>query len=64
LRNFMRDTANQVVLGTFVATLVYWLLVLRARERALSYRPGHPSRADSRIAPTQRAACRFERAWL
>ena len=30
LRNFMRDTANQLVLGTFVATLLYCILVLRA----------------------------------
>jgi uncharacterized membrane protein len=29
LRNFMRDTVNQVVLGTFVATFVYCLMVLR-----------------------------------
>ncbi len=29
LRNFMRDTGNQVVLGTFVATFVYGVLVLR-----------------------------------
>lgn len=29
LRNFMRDTGNQVVLGTFVATHVYCLLALR-----------------------------------
>ena len=29
LRNFMSDTGNQVVLGTFVATFVYCLLVLR-----------------------------------
>jgi uncharacterized membrane protein len=29
LRNFMRDASNQVVLGTFVATFVYCLLVLR-----------------------------------
>ncbi len=29
LRNFMSDTANQVVLGTFVATFLYCLLVLR-----------------------------------
>lgn len=34
LRNFMRDTANQVVLGTFVATFVYSLLVLRTIRRA------------------------------
>ncbi len=29
LRNFMRDTSNQVVLGTFVATFLYCLLILR-----------------------------------
>jgi uncharacterized membrane protein len=29
LRNFMRDTGNQIVLGTFIATFVYCLLVLR-----------------------------------
>jgi len=29
LINFMRDTGNQVVLGTFIATFVYSLLVLR-----------------------------------
>lgn len=29
LRNFMRDTSNQVVLGTFIATFLYCLLVLR-----------------------------------
>ena len=34
LRNFMRNTANQVVLGTFVATFVYCLLVLRTIRRA------------------------------
>ena len=34
LRNFMRDTVNQVVLGTFVATFVYCLLVLRTIRRA------------------------------
>lgn len=34
LRSFMRDTANQVVLGTFVATFVYCLLVLRTIRRA------------------------------
>ena len=34
LRNFMRDTANQFVLGTFVATFVYCLLVLRTIRRA------------------------------
>jgi uncharacterized membrane protein len=30
LRNFMQDTGNQVVLGTFTATFIYCLLVLRA----------------------------------
>ncbi len=30
LRNFMRDPGNQVVLGTFLATFTYCLLVLRA----------------------------------
>lgn len=29
LRNFMRDTGNQVVLGTFTSTFLYCLLVLR-----------------------------------
>ncbi len=34
LRNFMRDTTNQLVLGTFVATFIYSLLVLRTIRRA------------------------------
>lgn len=29
LRNFMRDTGNQVVLGVFLATFIYCLMVLR-----------------------------------
>nr|WP_199197626.1 DUF2254 domain-containing protein [Chroococcidiopsis sp. CCALA 051] len=29
LRNFMQDTGNQVVLGTFIATFIYCLLILR-----------------------------------
>ena len=29
LRNFMRDTGNQVVLGTFIGTFIYCLIVLR-----------------------------------
>ena len=29
LRNFMRDTGNQIVLGTFISTFIYCLLVLR-----------------------------------
>ncbi|MCK7593101.1 DUF2254 domain-containing protein [Pseudomarimonas salicorniae] len=33
LRNFMRNTVNQVVLGTFVATFMYCLLVLRTIRR-------------------------------
>ena len=34
LRNFMRDTMTQLVLGTFVATFLYCLLVLRTIRRA------------------------------
>ncbi len=34
LRNFMRDTPNKVVLGTFIATFLYCLLVLRTIRRA------------------------------
>lgn len=34
LRNFMRDAINQVVLGTFLATFLYCLLVLRTVRRA------------------------------
>lgn len=30
LRNFIRDTGNQLVLGTFLATYIYCLIVLRA----------------------------------
>lgn len=30
LRNFMKDPGNQIVLGTFIATYVYCLVVLRA----------------------------------
>jgi len=33
LRNFMRDTKTQMVLGTFVATFLYCLLVLRTIRR-------------------------------
>jgi uncharacterized membrane protein len=33
LRNFMRDTTNQLVIGTFVSTFLYCLLVLRAIRR-------------------------------
>lgn len=33
LRNFMRDTANQLVLGTFIFTFLYCLLVLRTIRR-------------------------------
>jgi uncharacterized membrane protein len=32
LGNFMKDTVNQVVLGTFIATFIYCLLVLRSVE--------------------------------
>jgi uncharacterized membrane protein len=34
LRTFMRDTSTQVVLGTFIATFVYCLLVLRTIRHA------------------------------
>ena len=34
LRNFMRDTTTQTVLGTFVATFLYCLIVLRTIRRA------------------------------
>jgi uncharacterized membrane protein len=33
LRNFMSDTVNQLVLGTFIATFIYCLLVLRTIRR-------------------------------
>lgn len=33
LRNFMRDTPTQIVLGTFVSTFLYCLLVLRTIRR-------------------------------
>jgi uncharacterized membrane protein len=33
LRNFMRDGTNQLVLGTFIATFLYCLLVLRTIRR-------------------------------
>jgi uncharacterized membrane protein len=29
LRNFMRDTGNQIVLGTFIATFLYCIMILR-----------------------------------
>jgi uncharacterized membrane protein len=29
VRNFIRDTGNQIVLGTFIATFIYCLLILR-----------------------------------
>jgi uncharacterized membrane protein len=34
LRNFMRDTGNQIVLGTFVSTFIYCLMVLRTIRSA------------------------------
>lgn len=33
LRNFMSDTVNQLVLGTFIATFIYCLLVMRTIRR-------------------------------
>lgn len=41
LSNFMRDRGNQFVLGTFIATFIYCLLVLRTIE----------NEADSRFIP-------------
>ncbi len=38
LRNFIRDTGNQFVLGTFVSTFVYCLLVLRAIRSSVEAR--------------------------
>lgn len=32
LRNFMKDKANQLVIGTFISTFIYCLLVLRSVE--------------------------------
>lgn len=40
LRNFIRDTGNQIVLGTFVSTFVYCLLVLRAIRSTVEAQPG------------------------
>jgi len=34
LKNFIRDTGNQVVLGTFIATFIYCLLILRTVKEA------------------------------
>ncbi|MBM9606643.1 DUF2254 domain-containing protein [Desulfopila inferna] len=42
LRNFMRDTSNQFVLGTFISTFIYCLLVLRSVE-AVDGNPFVPS---------------------
>jgi uncharacterized membrane protein len=42
LRNFMRDTGNQVVLGTFIATFIFCVLVLRT-VRDLDHREFVPN---------------------
>jgi uncharacterized membrane protein len=34
LRNFMRDTGNQIVLGTFISTFIYCLMILRTIRSA------------------------------
>ncbi|TVP61533.1 MAG: DUF2254 domain-containing protein [Nodularia sp. (in: Bacteria)] len=34
LRNFMRDTSNQLILGTFIGTFIYSLLVLRTIDKS------------------------------
>ena len=41
LYTFMRDTGNQIVLGTFIATFIYCLLILRTirSTEALSFVP-------------------------
>ncbi len=39
LRNFARDSGNKVVLGTFIATFVYCLLVLRAIRTGIDGQP-------------------------
>jgi uncharacterized membrane protein len=39
LTSFMRDTGNQVVLGTFVATFIYCVLVLRTVRAAPEFVP-------------------------
>ena len=46
LRNFLRDRGNQVVLGTFLATFIYSLLVLQVIERDM------PEEAVPRISIT------------
>lgn len=40
LTNFMRDTGNQITLGTFIATFLYGLLVLRTIRAADEPAPG------------------------
>ena len=52
LRNFMRDTASQMVLGlgTFIATFVYCLLILRSLRRPGAYRRRRPLHARNRSA--------------
>jgi len=49
LRNFMRDRGNQVVLGTFISTFVYCLLVLRTVKgvEGASFVPIWPWRSAS-----------------
>jgi uncharacterized membrane protein len=37
LRNFMRDIGNQIVLGTFIGTFIYALLVLRTIDEQNNY---------------------------
>lgn len=52
LRNFMRDTVNQLALGTFVATFVYSLLALRAiRSEPPDLFVPHLSVGESRAQP-------------
>jgi uncharacterized membrane protein len=59
LRNFMRDRGNQITLGTFIATFVYAMLVLRSVRGLddagfvppLAMSTGHPPRFRERGGP-------------
>jgi uncharacterized membrane protein len=50
LRNFMRDTGNQVVLGTFVATFLYCLVILRTIHGPLDAGPAFVPQASVTVA--------------
>ena len=62
LRNFMRDRANQVVLGTFLGIFVYCLVVLRTIRSAQERVRG--LRADCSMTSRSVACWRYSRfAW-